>query len=352
MKTAGHVLVINLGGIGDVLLSIPALKALRELYSGAEISMLVTPSVSEVLKKSPYVDSIYTFFLQYGGAVPIGKIFHNGLTLLSLRRKHVDLAINMRTISSPKSARKIRFLLRMINPGKTVGRDTEGRGSFFDIRIPETYLGQRHEMQYDIETVKALGAEVHDKKIELEIPDDSVKKVDALLSEHRTLKKGILIGIHPGGMNSRRWPAENFLKVMDEISKRTDCIFVVTGGCHEAGLAQRLKDNAEAEIVNLAGRLAITELFELIKRCDLYISNDTGPLHIAAILHTPLVAILGPGDIERYNPTHISERTAVIYKKSHCAPCAKVECSTMKCLSWITPDMVIDAGLGLLRQGH
>jgi len=271
--------------------------------------------------------------VSYGGIVPFIKLFRHLKLLLKLRRKHFDLAINMRTLVTRSGARKIRLLLNIINARKTAGRDTDGRGSFLDTRIPETFPGKKYEMEYDIDTVNALGAEVKDKNIDFNIDEESINKVDKVLEKEGVSEDDTLIGIHLGGMPSRRWPIDNFSKVIDDINKRISCKFVITGGV----------DEINAKIIDLVGKLTIRELGALIKECNLFITNDTGPMHVAAILRIPLVAIFGPGDITRFDPRNISDKAIVLYKKVDCAPCEKVECEDLKCLKIILPEEVKEA---------
>ncbi len=345
-----HILITNLAGIGDVLLSIPALRALRNLYPQAEISILVPPKIKEIVERLSYIDRVFTFEMGYGGGVPIRGLYHNFGVLMALRKKHYDLSINMRTIVSKKSAGKLKFLLNIINPGKTVGRDTEGRGSFFDVRLPETDIGQKHEMEYDIDTVKLLGAEVNDKRIEINIDSKDTGTVNGMLKNRGIVNDVILVGIHPGGMPSRRWGLENFAQVVNELSQKENCRFVITGGKDEVSLAKKLQDACSGNIINLAGELNTYELCALIKRCSLYISNDTGPMHIAALINTPLIAIFGPGDITRFDPRRISDRAVVLRKETHCAPCNNAECDLMKCLQSITPEDVYAVVIRLLHE--
>lgn len=344
-----HILIINLAGIGDLLLSTPALKALRNLYLGAEISILVPSRVYEIVKSLSYIDKVFIFNIEYGGIVPFSKILRNLKILLTLRRNQFDIAINMRTLVSKRSAQKIKILLDIIKPKIRVGRDTEGRGYFFDIKIPETDTGTKYEMEYNIDTVKALGAKIIDKTIDFEIDEESVEKVEKILERENISKETILIGFHPGGRPSRRWSIENFVKVVEEVHRRIPSKLVVTGGKDEISLTKKFVRISHAKVINLAGMLSIKELGALIKRCNLFISNDTGPMHISAILRTPLVAIFGPGDIAHYNPRNISEKVVVLYEKVDCTPCAKIKCGSMKCLKGIRPEEVIEAVLKLIN---
>lgn len=344
IKGTEKLLIINLGGIGDILLSTPALRALKSSFPKARIYFLVFPHVLELVNELPYVDGI--FILRNS----VKNIFSNLHTFLKLRGEKFDVAINMRTLVSKRGADKIKFLLNIIKPKIKVGRNTEGRGHFFDIKVPENDIGQKFEMEYDIDAVKSLGLEVRDRSIDLKIDEESIHKINTLLERGGVLKEDILIGVHPGGMPSHRWPIENFSKIIEQISKSISCKFVVTGVDDEISLAERLKKITSGDIINLAGQINLGELCALIKRCALYISNDTGPMHIAAVLQTPLIAIFGPGYITRFDPRNISDKAVVFYKKADCAPCNEVSCDSMECLETISPGEVTEAALQLLKK--
>lgn len=333
-----------------MLLSIPALKAVRNLYSESELSILVPSRISRIAESLSYIDNVFIFNIEYGGIVPFNKIFRNLKVLLSLRNKHVDIAVNMRTLVSKTSARKIKLLLDVIKPKMKVGRDTEGRGYFFDVRIPETDIGTKHETEYNIETVKALGAEVIDTTIGFDIDEASTDTVRNILEREGISEETTLIGMHPGGRPSRRWPVESFVKATENIDKAISCVFVVTGGRDEIDLAEELVNKSCAKVINLAGRLSIKQLGAVIKRCNLFISNDTGPMHISAVLGTPLVAVLGPGDIVHYDPRKISKQVIVLYEKADCSPCTKTRCDSMECLKKISPEEVAEAALGSINH--
>ena len=329
-KDLNKILIVNLGGIGDILISTPALRALAGRFPDSEMYLLTIPRAYEFVKGLPYLKKIFILRM---GAAP-ANIFENIKTILSLRKMRIDAAINMRTLVSSQGAFKIRCLLNIINPKVKAGRDTEGRGSFFDIKIQEPAIGTRYEMEYDIELVKLLGAEVIDRSIDFKLDDAGIKKIDEALWPAGVAKDDILVGIHPGGTPSHRWPVNNFLKTAEEIGKRTRCKFVITGMADERKLAQKFKNIKTAEIINFAGIFSLMELGALIKRCDLYITNDTAPMHIAAILDTPLIAIFSPRYLYRFDPKNISDKAIVLCKEAG--------------LGAITPEEVTEAALKLL----
>ncbi len=341
-----NILIINLGGIGDLLLSTPALRALKNNYPQAKITLLVIPRVAELARGLSYVDEVYIFKLNFG----LGALWSNLKTLSVLRKREFDLAINMRTLVSKSSALKIKILLEMINPKVKAGRDTEARGTFFDIKIPETDKDDKYEMEYDVDTVRALGVQEFNRNLEFNISKSEEEKILPILKRESINESDILIGVNPGGMPSKRWPVDNFASIITSISKELRCKFIVTGAKNEIGLAKRIVQLSNKDIVDVSGQLSIRELGALIKRCDCFISNDTGPMHIAAILKTPLVAIFGPGFITRFDPRNISEKVIVLYQKTDCAPCNKITCGSMDCLKAISPAEVAKAALDMLKR--
>lgn len=343
-----NILVINLGGIGDLLLSTPALCALKNSYPNARITLLVIPRAAGLAGDLPYIDQTYCFKPYFG----LNALREDLRALLILRKKGFDLAINMRTLVSKISALKIKILLEIINPKVKAGRDTEGRGGFFDIKIPETDKGDKYEMEYDIDTVKALGAQEFNRNLTFDIDKGDEEKILSILRRESINESDILIGVNPAGMPSRRWPVENFASAIGRISKEIACKFIITGAVNESSLAKRIigLSNKDADIIDLTGQLSLKELGALIKRYNCFISNDTGPMHIAAILNTPQVAIFGPGFLVRFDPRNISKRAIVLYKETECSPCNKKACRSMKCLKAISPDEVAKSALDLLKR--
>lgn len=348
-KDVKSILVINLGGIGDLLLSAPALRALESAYPKATISFLATQRSYEILKRWLYLDKIYVFYMHYAGRIPLIKLWRNCLLLYALRNQRFDLAVNMRPLSSRSSANKMKFLISLIGPKIKAGRDTRGRGDFYDIKVPDEIIDGKFDAEYDFDLVQALGARVSDKTIDFPIQEQDQEEIEKILSSLGVCKADILVGIHPGGRPSRRWPIEYFSQAIKLLSDKVNCKFVITGSHDEKHLADKLVKMSGVQAINLAGKLTIPGLGALINRCSLFISNDTATMHIAAILKVPLVAIFGSGDLPSFDPRNICDKTIVFYKRLACSPCTKYKCNSLKCLKIITPLEVANAALKLLE---
>lgn len=339
IKYPKKILVVNLGGIGDVLLSIPALRALRLLHPGAVITYMAVPRTAEIVRGKSYVDDVVMF------STSPKDILYDLRTLINMRHEHFDIAINMRTLVSKLSAYKMKALFTTVSPEISIGRDTDGRGYFFDVKIPETLIGEKFEMEYDIDMMRAIGAEVTDRSIDFVIDKNIEHKVKDMMEQEGLICGDMLICLHPGGRPSRRWPLENYACLIDRLRASISCKFVITGSRDEVNIGRYLARISPRDIKNFCGRLSITELGALIKMCGLFIVGDTGPMHIASILKTPLIALCGPGDITRFDPRNIMADAIVFCKKTACAPCDKYRCGDQRCLKSITPDEVIEAAL-------
>ena len=339
LDKVGSILVLNLGGIGDMVLSFPAIRALKAAYPRAGIDLLCVSRVSPLAESAGIFRKIHVS--------SSNPLVSPGL-MVTLRKNRYDLAVNMRTLASFPGAVKMRLVFALINARITAGRDTDGRGRFFAVRIPEKEPGEKYEMDYDLETVRALGADTADVRTGLEIDPESAALVRRLLENAGVMPGELLIGVHPGGMASRRWPADNFIALMKALAQRLPCRFVVTGSGGETGLGKKLAEAAGA--LNLTGKLDLPGTIALIGACGLFISNDTGPMHLAAALRVPLVAIFGPGQLTRFDPRAITDKARVLYRPSDCAPCENKYCAELKCLTSIKTEEALEAALSLLSS--
>jgi ADP-heptose:LPS heptosyltransferase len=338
------ILVVDLGGIGDLLLAQPALRALRQEYPHAVIDALAVGRCAGLIRSYGICNQVYVWDGAIMRVLPV---------LRNLRRSRYDLVINMRTMISRLAAMKMFILFSCIAGRISAGRDTNGRGFFFAIRVPETEPGSKYEMEYDIDTAAAVGAQVTDRTIRLDIGQDACDTVDRILQERGIKSSDALIAIHPGGMPSRRWPVDRYRKVIDDIHAVCPGVFVIIGGAEEKALANELCRGRTYPVVDTAGALSIQETAALIQRCTLFVSNDTGTMHIAAVVGTPQVAIFGPGQLTRFDPRIISQKAVVLYAKAECAPCNRFTCPSIECLKAVLPQEVVEAAVSLLsREGR
>ena len=327
------ILVINLGGMGDFLLSIPALKALRNFYRTSWIVLLTVPRTKKITDGFSYFDEVLPFD---SGWFKLYKV------ISELRKRKFDMAINMRTLVSWKSACKMALLFHGIGARYKVGRDTAKRGFFLDVKVPEDERGSMPEYEYDLNTVRALGVQAEFCLPEITVRPEDTTSINKFFAEHNISEKDMVIGINPfAPWPAKCWPLENFAEIIKALKKEFDCKIVITGSGNEREAALQLKELSGIEIAIASGRTSLEELAVLLKRCSVYITNDTGPMHLAAIVHIPLVAIFGGGYLKRFDPRNISDKAIVLCKGVDCSPCNKIHCSSMKCLKEISPEEVV-----------
>lgn len=345
------ILVINLGGIGDAILSTPALRAIRAVYPGARISVLTGKGPGEIFRKLGYVSEVVVLH-RASGPASVGAAIRNMLTLFRLRMRRFDVAVNMRTIYSDAGAFRMRALMGIIAPRISAGRNTDGRGSFLDVRIDETNAAEKYERDYDIEIARMLGARAADTGLDVPIDPEDRAAAGAFLEKAGLSDGYALIGIHVGGKPSRRVPPGCLAGVLRKLSGPPGRAFIFTGDVGERKIAEGIiRESAASGIkaVNACGALPIGAAAELIRRCSVYISGDTANMHIAAALGTALVAVFGPGNLTRFDPRRISDRAKVIYHKVSCAPCENMVCGRMDCMDAVSAEEVAAAAEDMMK---
>lgn len=337
------ILLIELAGIGDTILSTPAIRNLRENYPNSFIYFLTFRQSASLLQKSPYLNRVFIFHKGLKG------VLNNLFVLSELRRLRLDVAVNLYQHYSLKGAIKMALLFKFIRPQKTIGRNTDGKGFFYDVRIEDTINSQRHDVEYKLDLVKALGCEIKDKRLEVWIDDVDTEKVEGLLERSSVSGSDLLIGISPGGHRpSRRWDWKDFAQVCQDLAKRYQAKIIITGTEDERSLAKKIIAALPNRTIDACGKLSLSQLAALIKRCNLYISNDTAPMHIANALGTPLVAIMGPGPMK--TAPYLKDKCIILTKDVDCAPCFKFRCKDMRCLKTIATDEVTKACDVLLKD--
>ncbi len=331
------------------MLSKPALRALKNRHSGARMVFLGVARTATLVQGFGLFDEVVSLaaYDERKRVFRMTRLKEIVGVLGGLRREQFDCVINMRSIISWPSALKMALLFCIIGAKQRLGRDTAGRGFFLNTKVEETHFGDKHEMDYDLDTVALLGADGADCRINLQVGPQDAAAVDHRLEERGVKREEPVIGIHAGGVPSHRWPLPCFAQTVTMIAEKTGARFVITGGPSEEGLFDRLQAMTQVRLVNMVQRTSFGQLVALIDRCRLFISTDTGPMHLAAALGKPLVAIMGGGPFKRYDPRRISDKVIVLHKEVPCGPCTKKRCSDLKCLKAITPPEVAEAALKL-----
>jgi ADP-heptose:LPS heptosyltransferase len=339
-------LAINIAGIGDLILASKSLRALKRSRPTAELWLMTSSEAAILAENYPYIDRVIPFPIREFGRNRrhLTKMWHTVNDLRHLRFLH---CINLYLIGSWLGAAKMGLLFSLLHADGKVGQDAYGFGRFLTAKAPADTFVRQHFVDAMCEIVALAGA----------VPDEGGMDVYWNKTYEREWapffdqqKDALLIGVNSGGDRpNRRWNPDHFATVVEELLRAYPARIVLFGGPGEEFLAKYIENHIQSpKVVSLAGKLNLNELCYIISKLDLFITNDSGPMHIAAAAGTPVVAIFGPE-----NPMHLRPYTRealyrVVYKDVPCRPCSKSFCEKPICLSAIMPDDVFHACAELL----
>lgn len=291
------ILLVRTDRIGEFLLTTPAIRAVRQAFPEAEITLIVGKNSYEIIEGSSLVNSIIKFepTLSEGHLLDQLKFFK---TIKGLR---FDMAI----IFNPSKFFNIISFLAGI-PVR-VGYDRK-LGFLLTHRIEDKkYLCEKHEVEYNLELTAAAGVPAGDKRPDFPLTDSAEKKVEALLASNATGANRTIIAVHPSVSNpDKMWPAERFAIICDRLAADFNAKIILIGAADERRIAEEVKAKMDKDVLDLTGALGLKELGAFLKRCAILISNDSGPVHIAAALGVPTVVFFGEsrpgGSSKRWGP--------------------------------------------------
>ncbi len=329
--TPERILVMQTGGwIGDMILLTPALRALRGKFPGAYIAMLVNPLVQSLMERNPYLSEVIVYDK---------RGTHKGVRQMwrmadRLKAKQFDTAV----ILHPNSIRSAFLAYTAAIPERV------GRGFLLTTKVK--HRADVHEIQRYLDIVSPIVGTDHDKKLEFwGIDEDDEDFADRVLAHHTSP----IIGINPcTTWLSKQWPAERFARLADLLSERFGTRVLLTGGQGDVDLGNKITRQVSSKPLNLIGNTSLWQLGALIKRCQLYITCDSGPMHISAAVGTPTVALFGPTDPVRHGP--YGEGHIVIRKYTRCSPCYERECKSRECMLAIQVEDVMKTATELVHR--
>jgi len=338
------VLVIRTDRIGDLIVSTPVFKAIKDRYPDAHIAAMVSPYTADLLVHNPFVDEIIICDRK-------GK--HGGIKgLLELtgevRRKKFDVAITLH------SRMHLGFITFFGGIPKRIAPATKLAQIFYNCRITQRRSRSiKHEADYNLELLAPLGINVSDREAGLWTDETHDADAQAYLAREGLIdaaEKKLLIGIHPGsGDSAKNWRPERYAELADKLTSKGFSI-VLSGGYGERGLLDEVKKNMIAEPhIYLSGTLL--NFTALLKRLSAFVSSSTGPMHMAAAVKTPTAALFCPVRVctpVRWGP--IGNRQKVFLPEvPQCEKCTLSACEYYECMNMIGVDAVADAVMKLAR---
>jgi len=339
------ILIVRLDRVGDLIVSLPAVEAVRERFPEAHMAMMVRPYTHSLIESHPMIDEVIPYFYERGGrhSGPLGNLRF----IWEIARRRFDIAL---ILHPGERSHLVPFLAGI--PYRIGFRSNFS--STLTRSIPDQrHLGAKHEAEYALDIVRAFGIE---PGFEKPVPQLSVyvlerrdmqSRLESLFGEARRI-----IAIHAGAScPSKRWPVERFGEVGRALWAQ-DYGIAIVGGAEEHELGQRLASDIPGA-VNLAGALSLAELPVFFSCCDLLIANDSGPVHVAAAVGVRVVSIFGRTDPglgpRRWRP--LGEGHEVIFKDPGCVVCLAHRCPiNFECLQRVESSEVLTAAYKLLRS--
>jgi heptosyltransferase-2 len=329
------VLIRSVNWIGDAVMTTPAINVIREHFPHAEITILANALVSQLFALHPGIDSVITFDRQ-------GKhhgVFGRLLLAAELRKHAFDLAI---ILPNSFDSALVPWLAGIPN---RIGKCSDGRTLLLSGRYEvATEAPPCHEVEYYLNLMKYFGITGNCTQPHLFITSEEENRASAALAEYGIQPDDFVLGINPGASygSAKRWYPDRFAQVARLLADEWSAKVVIFGGPGEAAIAADIESRLEGTAVNGAGKTTMRELMALIKRCNFFITNDSGPMHIAAAFDVPLVAIFGSTDHTGTSP--YSSKAVVVRKEVECAPCKLRECPTdHRCMTAVTVEDVVGA---------
>jgi len=343
MENFKRILVIRTDRIGDVLLSTPAIKALRKHFPQSYIAAVVRPYARDIVLGSPYLDEVIIYD-KYGAQ----KNFFSSVKFAwALRKKRFDLAL---ILHPTNRAHLVTFLAGI---KKRVGFDRKMAFLLTDKIEHQKQQGRKHELEYTLDIIRFLGIEPGNKDLFMPIRKRSEAHIEEFLSKQGAKNTDRFVALHPGAScPSKLWPKERFAQVADKLSEEFGVKMVIVSGPNDLEISRGLLSLLDCPNIDASGQTTISELASLLRRCCLFISNDSGPVHIASALEVPVVAIFGraqPGlSPRRWGPT--GKNDIILHKDVGCKECLAHNCQKQfACLKAISVDEVLSAARKLLN---
>ena len=322
--------------IGDGVMMTPSLGVIRQIFPDAEIVIAANPLVAELFKNHPWCDRVMVFE---------SRGLHRGLAGLwrfskEIQAEKFDLAI---LLQKAFKAALIAFLAKI---PERIGYDTDVRGFLLTKRArltPEIKL--MHHSRHYLEMLKAFGIGADIGELKLELTRHEIERGAELLG------KGEWLVLNPGAAYgaAKRWYPERFAEVGDRLANEKGMHVVIIGGPGEKEIGRDIENIMSCNPVNLVGETTVREMMAIIANSKLMVTNDSGPMHVAAALQIPIVAIFGPTDHKTTFPW--CDAYQIVRSDVDCAPCCKRKCPIdHRCMLDVTSDDVVDAVSHLFNQ--
>jgi heptosyltransferase-2 len=367
--TESRLLVRGVNWLGDAVMTTPALQRLREALPGRHIALLTHRKLRDLWLNHPSIDEIIAFEEGESAWAVANRLRRKGFGTALVLPNSPRSALEVRLAGIPERigysrpwrnwfltkaipARSGRVEMRKLSDSEVrLLTQSPNQGMDAPNQIPTN--GSAHQMHEYLNLAVSLGAKPEPIPPKLAVTDDEVRDAKQRWLSLDRNDDMTLIGLNPGAEYgpAKRWPAENFAAAVLKISQqRKNCVWLVFGGQNDRKLGDQIASLTEGKAVNIAGKTSLREFMALLKLCRVLLTNDTGPMHVAAALGTPVVVPFGSTSPELTSPGLPGDpRNHLLKGEAPCAPCFRRECPIdFRCMASITVDRVVKSILEAL----
>ena len=331
--------------VGDAVMSVPALQALRKQFPGAHIAILARPWVASLYGREPFCDELIAYEAPRGWR----GVREKWAVAAALRAKNFDCAILF------QNAFEAAALVRAAGIPVRIGYSRDARAWLLTHPIPTPRPGEtpRHQRFYYLELLKRsglVGGYALDEPIRLSASEAGAR--DGRIRFREKGFSGPVIGVSPGAAygGAKRWLPERFAEAAVQLAAERRAGVAIFGSAEESLIGESVRaavETAGLYCVNFAGRTSLREFIDMTAACDVFLTNDSGPMHIASALGVPTIAIFGATDELATGPT--GQHSKVVRVAVECSPCLLRECPIdHRCMSGVSAARVVEAARELV----
>ena len=331
-----NILIIKLRYIGDVLLATPTVSAIKAARPDVRVTMMVNRGTEDVLSGNPDMNEILV--------LDKGSLAAQSQLIAGLRRRRFDTVIDL--TDGDRSA----FMSWISGAPVRIGFNDEQRwrGHYYT-QVVQSMPGVQHRIDRDLESLKSLGIQAGSRDPQLWLTQEEANSADQVLDQLGVQRSQSMVILQPGARYwFKAWPPERFAELADRLTSQYGCQVLIGGSDQDIDLAQQIRQMAKSNPVIMAGRTTIKQFSAIAKKSALFVGSDSGAMHIAAAVGTPVVALFGPSNPAEWGPR--GEAIEVIYKGLDCRTCFHPTChrGEQNCMKLISVDEVETASKRLI----
>ena len=322
--------------VGDAIMALPALRAVRKRFPDAEITIVARPYIADIYRDQETCDQLIPYD---------PKGLHAGFSgrerlAAELRAQKFDVALLL------QNAFDAAWLAWRARIPERIGYARHARSFLLTQSVPLPRQGEipAHEKYYYLELLRRAGwghSAKDETFIGLRVPEEKRRSADEFLSKSGVRQGAVRIAVAAGASygSAKCWPPLRFAEVANRLQSETEAEIILFGTAAEASVSTAISAEMPRPPIDLTGKTAIADLPALLSQCQLFIGNDSGAMHIAAAVGLPIVAVFGPTDPHGTAP--VTPRCSIVQQKPYCSPCFLRRCPTdHRCMTAITADMV------------